>query len=247
MVVRGDATYVKQACAASLERLGVDCIDLDYQHRVDPNTPIEETVTAMAELKEGKIQYLSLSECLATTLRRAHAVHPIAAVQMEYSPFVLEIKADQTNFLKTGRELGVKTIAYSPPGRGFLTNTIKSRDDFNEKDTHKNHSRFSTEHFHENLKLVSTLSAIAEKKGVTTGQLVLAWVLAQGEDFISIPGTKRVKYLEENAKAVEVHLSDAEVQDIRKEIEKVGGGKGERYPPAMIARCIGDSPELPSE
>ena len=248
MIVRGDAAYVKQACAASLERLGVDCIDLYYQHRVDPNTPIEETVTAMAELKkEGKIKYLGLSECSATTLRRAHAVHPIAAVQMEYSPFALEIESDQTKFLKTARELGVKIIAYSPLGRGFLTNTIKSRDDLDEKDTRKNHPRFSTEHFHENLQLVSTLSAIAEKKRVTTSQLVLAWVLAQGEDFIPIPGTKRVKYLEENAKAVEVHLSDAEVQEIRKEIEKVGGGKGERYPPALMARCFGDSPELPSK
>lgn len=248
MIVRGDAAYVKQACAASLERLGVDCIDLYYQHRVDPNTPIEEAVTAMAELKkEGKIKYLGLSECSATTLRRAHAVHPIAAVQMEYSPFALEIESDQTNFLKTARELGVKIIAYSPLGRGFLTNTIKSRDDFDEKDTRKNHPRFSAEHFNENLKLVSTLSAIAEKKRVTTSQLVLAWVLAQGEDFIPIPGTKRVKYLEENAKAVEVHLSDAEIQEIRKEIEKVGGGKGERYPPAMMARCFGDSPELPSK
>jgi aryl-alcohol dehydrogenase-like predicted oxidoreductase len=248
VIVRGDAAYVKQACAASLERLGVDCIDLYYQHRVDPNTPIEETVTAMAELKkEGKIKYLGLSECSATTLRRAHAVHPIAAVQMEYSPFALEIESDQTNFLKTARELGVKIIAYSPLGRGFLTNTIKSRDDFDEKDTRKNHPRFSAEHFQENLKLVSTLSAIAEKKRVTTSQLVLAWILAQGEDFIPIPGTKRVKCLEENAKAVEVHLSDAEVQEIRKEIEKVGGGKGERYPPALMARCFGDSPELPSK
>src|SRR5271155_3870886 len=239
--VNGRADYVRSACDASLSRLKVDCIDLYYQHRVDPKTPIEETVTAMAELKkEGKIKYLGLSECSATTLRRAHAVHPIAAVQMEYSPFALEIESDQTNFLKTARELGVKIIAYSPLGRGFLTNTIKSRDDFDEKDTRKNHPRFSAEHFQENLKLVSTLSAIAEKKRVTTSQLVLAWILAQGEDFIPIPGTKRVKCLEENAKAVEVHLSDAEVQEIRKEIEKVGGGKGERYPPAMMARCVGD-------
>ena len=200
----------------------------------------------MAELKEGKIKYLGLSECSATTLRRAYAVHPIAAVQMEYSPFVLEIESDQTNFSKTARELGVKIIAYSSLSRGFLTNTIKSRDDLNEKDTRKNHPRFSMEQIHENLKLVSTLSAIAEEKRVTTSQLVLAWALAQGEDFIPIPGIKRVKYLEENAKAVEVHLSDAEVQEIREEI-KVGGGKGEYYPPAMMARCVGDSPELLSK
>jgi len=243
--VRGDAEYVKQACNASLERLGIETIDLYYQHRVDSNTPIEITVKAMAELKaEGKIRYLGLSECSATTLRRAHAVHPIAAVQMEYSPFALEIESDQTELLKTARELGVKIVAYSPLGRGFLTNTIKSRDDFDSKDTRASHPRFSEEHFGENLKLVETLSQIAAKKGVTTGQLVLAWVLAQGEDFIPIPGTKRVKYLEENAKAVELELSSEEVKEIRAEIEKVGGGKGERYPPAMMSKCFGDSPEL---
>jgi aryl-alcohol dehydrogenase-like predicted oxidoreductase len=166
---------------------------------------------------------------------------------MEYSPSALEIESDQTKFLKTARELSVKIVAYSPLGRGFLTNTIKSRDGFDEKDTRKNHPRFSNEHFGENLKLVSTLPGIAEKKGVTPGQPVLAWVLAQGEDFIPIPGIKRVKYLEENAKAVDVHLSDAEEREIRKELEKVGGGKGERYPPAMMTRCFGDSPELPSK
>ena len=247
-VIRGDAAYVKEACAASLERLGIDCIDLYYQHRVDSKTPIEETVTAMAELKkEGKIKYLGLSECSATTLRRAYAVHPIAAVQMEYSPFALEIESDQTAFLKTARELGVKIVAYSPLGRGFLTNTIKSRDDFDDKDTRKNHPRFSEEHFGENLKLVSTLSEIAKNKGVTPGQLALAWVLAQGDDFIPIPGTKRVKYLEENAKAVDIRFNDAEVQEIREEIEKVGGGKGARYPPWLMSSCFGDSPELPSK
>lgn len=202
----------------------------------------------MAELKEeGKIRYLGLSECSARTLRRAHAVHPIAAVQMEYSPFALEIESAQTDFLRTARELGVKVVAYSPLGRGFLTNTIKSRDDFDANDTRRNHLRFSEEHFGENLKLVETLSAMAEKKGVTPGQLVLAWVLAQGEDFIPIPGTKRVKYLEENAKAVDVRLSSAEEREIRKEIERVGGGKGERYPPALMVKCFGDSPELPSK
>ncbi|RDW74179.1 aldo-keto reductase yakc [Coleophoma crateriformis] len=245
MLVRGDAPFVKEACAASLARLGVECIDLYYQHRVDTNTPIEETVQAMAELKkEGKIRYLGLSECSERTLRRAHAVHPIAAVQLEYSPFALEIESDQTNLLKAARELGVKIVAYSPLGRGFLTNTIKSRDDFDPKDTRVSHPRFSEEHFGENLKLVETLSGLAKKKGVTPSQLVLAWVLAQGEDFIPIPGTKRVKYLEENAKAVDVKLSKEEELEIRKEIEKVGGGKGERYPPAMLSKCFGDSPEL---
>jgi aryl-alcohol dehydrogenase-like predicted oxidoreductase len=228
-----------------MERLGVDVIDLYYQHRVDNKVPIEETVTAMAELKkEGKIRYLGLSECSERTLRRAHAVHPIAAVQMEYSPFALEIESDQMPVLKAARELGVKIVAYSPIGRGFLTGAIKSRDDFDAKDNRLNHPRFSKEHIDENMKLVQTLTSIADKKGVTTSQLVLAWVLAQGDDFIPIPGTKRRKYLEENGKAVEVQLSKDEVQSIRNEIEKAGGGKGARYPPAMMAKCFGDSPEL---
>ena len=243
--VKGDPAYVKKACHDSLERLGIDQIDLYYQHRVDDKVPIEETVKAMAELKEeGKVKYLGLSECSERTLRRAHAVHPIAAIQMEYSPFALEIESDQTNLLKAARELGVKIVAYSPLGRGFLTNSIKSRDDLDDKDTRKNHPRFSEEHFGENLKLVHTLSAIADKKGVSPGQLVIAWVMAQGEDFIPIPGTKRVKYLEDNAKAVDVKLTDAEVKEIRDEVEKVGGGQGARYPPAMMSKCFGDSPEL---
>ncbi|KAK2615611.1 hypothetical protein N8I77_002355 [Diaporthe amygdali] len=246
MSVRGDAPYVKEACAASLERLGVDQIDLYYQHRVDDKTPIEETVKAMAELKaEGKIRYLGLSECSARSLRRAHAVHPIAAIQMEFSPFALEIESDQTDLLRTARELGVKIVAYSPLGRGFLTGTIKSRDDIEPTDSRARHPRFSEAHFPENLKLVDALGAVAARKGVTPSQLVLAWVLAQGDDFIPIPGTKRVKYLEENAKAIEVQLSPDEVREIRAEVEKVGGGKGERYPPAMLAKCFGDSPELP--
>ena len=243
--VKGDPAYVKKACHDSLERLGIDQIDLYYQHRVDDKVPIEETVKAMAELKEeGKIKYLGLSECSERTLRRAHAVHPIAAIQMEYSPFALEIESDQTNLLKAARELGVKIVAYSPLGRGFLTNSIKSRDDLDDKDTRKNHPRFSEEHFGENLKLVRTLSAIADKKGVSPGQLVIAWVMAQGDDFIPIPGTKRVKYLEDNAKAVDVKLTDAEIKEIRDEVEKVGGGKGARYPPSMMSKCFGDSPEL---
>jgi aryl-alcohol dehydrogenase-like predicted oxidoreductase len=199
----------------------------------------------MVELKkQGKIRYLGLSECSERTLRRAHAVHPIAAIQMEYSPFALEIESDQTPILKAARELGVKIVAYSPLGRGFLSNTIKSRDDFSQGDNRLNHPRFSEEHFGENLKLVKTLSAIAEKKGVTPSQLVLAWVLAQGDDFLPIPGTKRRKYLEENAKAVEVKLTDDELKEIRSEIDKAGGGKGARYPPAMLSKCLGDSPEL---
>lgn len=242
--VRGDKEWVHQACKESLERLGVDQIDLYYQHRVDSNTPIEETVEAMAELKkQGKIRYLGLSECSAATLRRACKVHPIAAAQMEFSPFALEIESEQTNFLKTARELGVKIVAYSPLGRGFLTGAIKSRSDLDEKDSRFSHPRFSEEHFGENLKLVKLLSDMAAKKGCTPGQLSLAWVLAQGEDFIPIPGTKRVKYLEENAKAIEVKLTKEEEQEFRKAVESVGGSKGARYPPAMMAVTFGDSPE----
>ncbi|KAK8111651.1 aldo-keto reductase [Apiospora kogelbergensis] len=225
--VRGDPAYVKQAVRDSLARLQTDRIDLYYQHRVDPATPIEDTVKAMAELKaEGKIRHLGLSECSARTLRRACAVHPLAAAQMEYSPFALEIESDQTGFLKAARELGVTIVAYSPLGRGFLTGTIKSRDDFDEKDARVNHPRFSEEHFADNLKLVETLAGVAKEKGCTAGQLTLAWVLAQGEDFIPIPGTKRVKYLEENAGAAEVQLSKDDETKIRKAIESVGGSKG---------------------
>ena len=179
--VRGDAAYVKEACNASLERLGIDQIDLYYQHRVDNKVPIEETVQAMVELKnEGKIRYLGLSECSSETLRRAHKVHPIAAAQMEFSPFALEIESDQTKFLSTARELGVKIVAYSPLGRGFLTGTMQSRADLDDSDNRKNHPRFSEEHFGDNLKLVNKLQELAKKKGCTPGQLSLAWVLAQG-------------------------------------------------------------------
>jgi aryl-alcohol dehydrogenase-like predicted oxidoreductase len=241
--VRGDKEWVKQACNESLERLGIQQIDLYYQHRVDSKTPIEETIEAMVELKkEGKIRYLGLSECSAKTLRRAHKVHPIAAAQMEFSPFALEIESEQTEFLKTARELGVKIVAYSPLGRGFLTGTIKSRADLDPSDNRFNHPRFSEQHFGDNLKLANLLSDIASKKGITPGQLALAWVLAQGDDFLPIPGTKRVKYLEENLKAVDVQLSKEEESEIRKAIDSVGGSKGERYPAAMMSRCFGDSP-----
>ncbi|KAK3677149.1 hypothetical protein LTR78_002687 [Recurvomyces mirabilis] len=243
MAVRGDKEYVKKACHDSLERLGTDRIDLYYQHRVDNKTPIEETVQAMVDLKnEGKIRYLGLSECSAKTLRRACKVHPIAAAQMEFSPFALEIESEQTEFLKAARELGVKIVAYSPLGRGFLTGTIKSRSDLDPSDTRANHPRFSEEHFDDNLKLVETLSEIAKKKSCTPGQLSLAWVLTQGDDFLPIPGTKRIKYLEENLGALEVQLSKDDEKEIRKAIESVGGSKGLRYPPGLIAFCFGDSP-----
>lgn len=182
LAVDGTPEYVKQAFKDSLERLQTDHVDLYYQHRADPKTPIEKTVQAMAELKaQGKIKYLGLSECSARTLRRAHAIHPIAAAQMEFSPFALEIESEQTNFLATARELGVKIVAYSPLGRGFLTGSIKSRDDFAPGDGRLNHPRFAPENFQDNLKLVETLASIAREKNTTPSRLALAWVLAQGD------------------------------------------------------------------
>jgi aryl-alcohol dehydrogenase-like predicted oxidoreductase len=262
----GDPAYVKKACKASLERLQTDHIDLYYQHRIDPQTPIEHTVKAMAELKaEGKIRYLGISECSERSLRRAHAIHPIAAIQMEYSPFALQIEYSQTNLLQTARELGVKVVAYSPLGRGFLTGSITSRNQLDEKDGRRLMPRFSEENFNDNLKLVELIGSIAKGKGCTSGQLSIAWVLAQGDgklpaktvvlyllllmltllvDIIPIPGTKRVKYLHENIDAVNVTLTKEEEAKIRQAIESVGGSKGERYASQMLSTLFGDSPEL---
>jgi len=183
MALDGTPGYVKAACAASLERLGTDHIDLYYQHRIDPATPIEKTVQAMKELKnEGKIKYLGLSECSARTLKRACAVHPIAAAKMEYSPFALEIEDPETDFLSTARELCVKIVGYAPLGKGFLTGRFRSREDFGEEDVmRKMHPRFSEENFGHNFKIVELLAEIARGKGCTSGQLALAWVLAQGD------------------------------------------------------------------
>ncbi|KAI1114220.1 aldo-keto reductase [Nemania sp. NC0429] len=244
-VVDGTPEYVREACSASLERLQTDHIDLYYQHRVDPKTPIEHTVKAMAELKaEGKIRYLGLSECSERSLRRAHAVHPIAAIQMEYSPFALQIESSQTPLLATARELGVKVVAYSPLGRGFLTGALTSRDQLDAKDNRRLMPRFSEENFGDNLKLVELLSSVAKEKGCTPGQLAIAWLLAQGDDVIPIPGTKRVKYLEENIKSVDVTLTKEEEARVRKAIDSVGGSKGDRYGPAAVPLLFGDSPEL---
>ncbi|KAI1497593.1 aldo-keto reductase [Biscogniauxia marginata] len=250
--IRGDPEYVKEACRASLERLGIDHIDLYYQHRVDSKTPIEHTIQAMAELKkEGKIRYLGISECSARSLRRAYKIHPITAVQMEYSPFALQIESKDTDILRTARELGVKVVAYSPLGRGFLTGAIQKREDLDEKDTRsvktllgRAHPRFSEAYFQDNLKLAELIGSIAKEKGCTPGQLSLAWVLAQGEDIIPIPGTKRIKYLEENAQAVDIKLSQQEEAKIRDVINGFGGSKGDRYPTAALSTLFGDSPEL---
>ena len=211
--ISGKPEYVRTACDASLKRLGVDHIDLYYQHRVDPQTPIEETVGAMAELvKAGKVKYLGLSEASPATIRRAHKVHPITALQTEYSVWERHV---EKNILPAVRELGIGFVAYSPLGRGFLTGTIKKNTNLGPKDARfRRYPRFSGENIEKNEALVERVRAIAERKGVTPAQLALAWLLANGEDVVPIPGTKRRKYLEENAAAADIKLSPAEVAEI---------------------------------
>ena len=224
--VKGDPDYVRSACEASLKRLGVEVIDLYYQHRVDANVPIEDTVGAMARLKEeGKIRFLGLSEAAPRTIRRAAAVHPIAAVQTELSLWSRDAEA---KVIPTIRELGIGYVAYSPLGRGFLSGRFKSADDFPEDDFRKFHPRFQGENFEKNIQLVGEVEKMAEEKGCTAAQLALAWVLAQGDDIVPIPGTKHVKYLDENIRALEVKLSD---EDLRRldEILPPGAAAGERY------------------
>ncbi len=211
-VVRGDAAYVRTACDASLQRLGVDTIDLYYVHRTDPKTPIEETIGAMAELvASGKVRYLGLSEAAADTLRRAHAVHPISALQSEWSLWSRDLETEMVGLC---RELGVGIVPYSPLGRGFLTGQIASLDDFEAGDFRRHSPRFQGENFAKNLDLVDRVRKLAAEKGCTPGQLALAWVLAQGDDVAPIPGTKRVRYLEENAAAVDVDLTAADLAAI---------------------------------
>jgi aryl-alcohol dehydrogenase-like predicted oxidoreductase len=224
--VRGDPEYVAQACDASLQRLGVDVIDLYYQHRVDVNVPIEETVGAMAQLvDEGKVRFLGLSEAAPETIRKAHAVHPIAAVQTELS---LWSRDAEGGVLPTVRELGIGYVAYSPLGRGFLTGQITSPEDFPEDDFRRFHPRFTGENFHRNIALVREVEAIAREKGCTTAQLALAWVLAQGDDVVPIPGTKRRTYLDENIAALDVKLSAEDLKRLD-EILPPGAAAGERY------------------
>src|SRR5689334_19118470 len=224
--VKGDPAYVRSACENSLRRLGVEVIDLYYQHRVDPNVPIEDTVGEMARLKqEGKIRFLGLSEAAPQTIRKAHATHPITAVQTELSLWSRDAEAE---VLPTVRELGIGYVAYSPLGRGFLTGQFKSEDDFPEGDFRKNHPRFQGENFEKNIQLVREVEAMAKEKGCTTAQLALAWVLAQGEDIVPIPGTKRVRYLDENIGALEVKLGDDDLRRLD-EILPPGAAAGERY------------------
>jgi len=225
--IRGDAEYVRQACDASLQRLGVDHIDLYYQHRVDPKTPIEETVGAMAELVEaGKIRYLGLSEAAPATIRRANAVHPVTALQTEYS---LWSRDPEDEILPTVRELGIGFVAYSPLGRGFLSGRVRSIDDLDPDDFRRNNPRFQGENFRHNLELVQRVQEIAAEKGVTPAQLALAWVLTRGDDIVPIPGTKRVRYLEENLSAVDVKLDPDDLARIEQAFPK-GATVGDRYP-----------------
>ena len=244
----GSAEYVEEACSASLKRLGTTYIDLYYVQRVDSSTPIEITVGAMKKLKDGgKIRYLGLSECSATTLRRAHAVHPIAAAEMEYSPFALEIESPQTNFLNTARELGTKIVAYSPLGRGALTGAIKTREELVEaNDVRLMFPQFSEENFPHNLSFAEALGLLAKEKGCTPGQLSLAWCLAQGDDIIPIPGTKHVQWLEENAKGVHVEFTREDEERVRAIMKNFGGVKGERYPEAYMKMSFADTVELES-
>jgi aryl-alcohol dehydrogenase-like predicted oxidoreductase len=224
--IRGDPDYVKQSCDASLERLGVDHIDLYYQHRVDQQTPIEETVGAMAELvAAGKVRHLGLSEAASRTIRRAHAVHPIAALQTEYSLWTRDVEDE---ILPTVRQLGIGFVAYSPLGRGFLSGRIRSPQDLPRDDIRRSHPRFQGQNFNRNLDLAERVQEIAAEKGVAPAQLVLAWVLSRGNDVVPIPGTKRVRYLEENVGALDVHLTDDELARIEEAFPK-GITSGERY------------------
>jgi aryl-alcohol dehydrogenase-like predicted oxidoreductase len=234
--VSGKPDYVREACEASLSRLGVDHIDLYYQHRVDPEVPIEETVGAMRELVEaGKVRYLGLSEAGSETIRRAHAVHPISALQSEYSLFTREVEDE---ILPTIRELGVGFVPYSPLGRGFLTGRWKSLEDMPENDTRSaRFPRFARENFEKNLQLADRVREVADEKGVTPGQLALAWLLHQGEDIIPIPGTKRREYLEENAGAADVVLTQEDLRRIEEAMPR-GVAAGERYAAEQM-RAVG--------
>ncbi len=231
--VNGKPDYVKRSCEGSLKRLGTDYIDLYYQHRVDPETPIEETVGALAELvEEGKIRHIGLSEASANTLRRAVKVHSIAALQTEYSLWTRDPEAE---ILPTCRELGIGFVAYSPLGRGFLTGQLKKFEDLEADDYRRSSPRFQGENFQKNLDLVKQVELMASEKNCTPAQLALAWVLAQGDDVVPIPGTKRRKYLEENVGALEIELT---IDDLRRlnEVFQTGAAAGLRYPEEMMSR-----------
>ena len=229
--VNGHPEYVRSACEASLRRLGVETIDLYYQHRVDPHTPIEETIGAMAELvTEGKVRFLGLSEASAATIRRAHAVHPIAALQSEYSLWSRDVEAE---ILPTCRELQIGFVPWSPLGRGFLTGQVKTFDDLDANDWRRVSPRFQGENFGRNLDLVAQIQEMADAKNCTPAQLAIAWLLQQGDDLVPIPGTKRVSYLLDNLGALDVKLTIAELDRIDTILPK-GAASGDRYPASMM-------------
>ena len=234
--VNGKPDYVRKCCDESLKRLGVEVIDLYYQHRVDPNTPIEDTVGAMAELvSQGKVRHLGLSEAAAKTIERAHKVHPITALQTEYSLWSRDVEEE---ILPAIRKLGIGLVPYSPLGRGFLTGRFKTTDDLDEKDYRRKTPRFQAENLEINLGLLSAVETLAAEKGVKPGQVALAWVLAQGNDIVPIPGTKRRTYLEENVAAVEVTLSNAEIEKLSNAIPR-GAASGDRYVAASMKALNG--------
>ncbi|MBO0840285.1 MAG: aldo/keto reductase [Sciscionella sp.] len=233
MTARGDADYVRQCCEESLRRLNVDHIDLYYQHRVAPDTPIEETWGALAELvRAGKIRYAGISEASAETIRQAHAVHPVTALQSEWSLWTRDIEAD---IVPTCRKLGIGIVPFSPLGRGFLTGAINSTGQFSDDDMRKRFPRYSEENLQKNLAVVRKLAEIAEKRKITAGQLALAWLQNQGSDVVPIPGTKRRQYLEENAAAARIELSPAEIEEIES-AAPVSAFAGERYPAGHQSR-----------
>ena len=226
--INGSPDYLRSACDASLQRLGVDVIDLYYQHRVDPKVPIEETWGALSELVQaGKVKHLGISEAAPETLRRAHATHPVTALQTEWSLWTRD--PEENGVLDTVRELGIGFVAYSPLGRGFLSGAIRSVEDLDADDFRRHNPRFQGENFTRNLELVEVVNALAAAKGVTASQVALAWLLAKGDDVVPIPGTKRVRYLEENAAADDVQLTDDELRSLE-EAFPVGAAAGDRYP-----------------
>jgi aryl-alcohol dehydrogenase-like predicted oxidoreductase len=232
--VNGRPEYVREAVDASLKRLQIDVIDLYYLHRVDPDTPIEETVGAMARLiEDGKIRHIGLSEASAVTLRRAAKVHKVTALQSEYSLWTRDI--EENDVLKTARELGIGVVPYSPLGRGFLSGEIKKPDDLSSDDWRLTNPRFQGENFNKNLDLVAKVEEIAKNRGVGSSQLALAWVLAQGEDLVPIPGTKRIRYVEQNAAAVDIELTEDEMEQINK-VFPPHAAAGDRYPAELMKR-----------
>ncbi|KAI0747134.1 Aldo/keto reductase [Daedaleopsis nitida] len=241
----GDPEYVPKALERSLARLGVEHLDLWYLHRADKTVPIEHTVAAMAEqVKAGKVKYLGLSEVSSDTLRRAHAVHPIAALQVEYSPFTLDIENPKYAVLKTARELGIKIVAYSPVGRGLLTGKYRSPDDLEPNDARHSLPRFSAENFPNVLKIVDAIKPIADRHNATLGQVTLAWLLAQGDDILPIPGSTKIANIKENMAAQALKLTAEEIEEIRKLAVAADNTLGERYPPFYQDLVMVDTPPL---